>query len=51
MKCPNCGAKVGKPIKSWTMRPKKRKSPIILIELYECPNCGQKFRIGREVEG
>ncbi len=49
-KCPKCGAEVEKPIKSWTMSPKKRRGPTILIELYECPN-GHKFRTGRKVEG
>jgi len=48
-KCPNCGTEVEKPVKSWTMKPKKRRGPTILIELYECPKCGTKFRTGKKI--
>jgi len=47
-KCPKCGTEVTKPIKTWTMKPKRRAGPEIEISLYECPNCGAKFRIGRK---
>ncbi|RLI13894.1 chorismate-binding protein [Candidatus Bathyarchaeota archaeon] len=48
-KCPNCGTEVEKPVKSWQMKPKRRKGPTILIELYECPKCGTKFRTGKKI--
>ncbi|RLE75264.1 MAG: chorismate-binding protein [Thermoprotei archaeon] len=47
-RCPHCGAEVEKPVKSWVMRPRKRKGASVLIELYECPN-GHRFRTGRKI--
>ena len=50
VKCPNCGAEVSKPIKSWSMKPRRRSGPEIKISLYECPKCHTKFRTGEKTK-
>jgi len=42
-KCPYCGTEVEKPIKSWTLAPKSKKSSVT-IGIFRCPNCGKYFR-------
>ncbi|MBS7644236.1 chorismate-binding protein [Candidatus Bathyarchaeota archaeon] len=46
-KCPKCGAEVSTPVKTWTISPKKKKGPTLVIELYSC-TCGNKFRVPKK---
>ncbi|MHC1628859.1 MAG: chromatin protein Cren7 [Candidatus Nezhaarchaeales archaeon] len=41
-RCPNCGAEIEKPIKTWELAPKGKKP--ITIGLFKCPGCGKYFR-------
>ena len=52
-KCPKCGFEVADPLKTWSMirRPSKLGNVLgLTIGLYECTNCGTKFRrvLGKE---
>jgi uncharacterized protein YlxW (UPF0749 family) len=51
--CPNCGAEVGVPFKTWTVSRKTSKSGStteIVFGMFECPECGNKFRAGVKEE-
>ena len=45
--CPNCGTKVSDAVKTWHSTFQKTKSPydtpLLLVELFECPKCKTKF--------
>jgi len=47
VKCPKCGGEVVNPFKTWSVVSKLSKTaerPNFTVGLYECPNCGAKFR-------
>ncbi len=51
--CPRCGTEVFSLVKSWSMTGKPSKTGERLkltIGLYECPECGKKFRVALEKE-
>ena len=47
-KCPNCGATVNEPYKTWELvapfPDKKMRITVTIFGMYECPKCGKKFR-------
>jgi FtsZ-binding cell division protein ZapB len=47
-KCPECGAEVSSPVKSWPVSFKKPgeadTQPQFCVGIFECPNCKSKFR-------
>ena len=47
-KCPECGAEVSEPYKTWELvapiPDKKMRITITIMGMYQCPNCGKKFR-------
>lgn len=49
VKCPKCGAEVESPLKKWSI-PRKAGKEKTVMGLFECSNCGAKFRssIGEE---
>lgn len=51
--CPKCGAEVGVPFKTWSVSRKTSKSggaTEIFFGMFECPECGNKFRAGMKKE-
>ena len=47
-KCPECGTEVQEPYKTWELvapfPAKKMRITVTIMGMYECPNCGKKFR-------
>jgi len=47
-KCPECGTIVSEPYKTWELvapfPDKKMRITVTIFGMYECPNCGKKFR-------
>ena len=59
--CPNCGEAVKDPYKTWELiapfPDKNMRITVTVMGMYECPNCGKKFRgvvsklkLGEEVQ-
>ena len=46
--CPRCGTRVDKPVKTWQlvspMPDSKGRITITVMGVYECPNCGYRWR-------
>ena len=48
-KCPDCGAAVGAPYKTWSVTRKasgRGSETTISLGMFECPECGNRFRAG-----
>jgi DNA-directed RNA polymerase subunit RPC12/RpoP len=44
-KCLKCAAEVVTPVKEWDIKPKNGRGAALHIRLFQCPNCGHKFRV------
>jgi DNA-directed RNA polymerase subunit RPC12/RpoP len=46
--CPRCGARAGKPVKTWQLvsplPDSKGRITITVMGIYECPKCGYRWR-------
>ncbi len=47
-RCPECGAEVGEPYKTWQLvapfPDKKMRITITVMGMFQCPQCGKRFR-------
>ena len=51
--CPKCGGEVGTPLKTWPIPSRELHEEgqgVRLVGIFECPNCGVRFRSGVESE-
>lgn len=44
-KCLKCAAEVTTPLKEWDIKTKSGRGAALRIKLFQCPNCGHKFRV------
>lgn len=44
-RCLKCAAEVTNPLKEWDIKTKSGRGAALHIKLFQCPNCGHKFRV------